>query len=122
MSNEAKALKQQGGKKFDLQKLLTAGALIILFLFFFIYGVFGRNVNGATFISNILESAYFVGFLALGVTFAIITGGIDLSVGSLMALSGSVMAVAATGLSMPPLLAVLFGIGFAVFGAATKEA
>ncbi|WP_066687828.1 ABC transporter permease [Christensenella intestinihominis] len=84
MSNEAKALKQQGGKKFDLQKLLTAGALIILFLFFFIYGVFGRNVNGATFISNILESAYFVGFLALGVTFAIITGGIDLSLGTVM--------------------------------------
>lgn len=84
MSNEAKALKQQGGKKIDLQKLLALGALVILFVFFFIAAVFGNNVNGLTFITNVLESSYFVGFLALGVTFAIITGGIDLSIGTIM--------------------------------------
>lgn len=37
-----------------------------------------------TFVINILESSYFVGFLAFGVTFAIITGGIDLSIGTIM--------------------------------------
>ncbi|MEG2361426.1 MAG: ABC transporter permease [Christensenella sp.] len=84
MSNEAKALKQQGGKKIELQKLLALGALVILFVFFFVYGVFGKNVDGVSFIMNILESAYFIGFLALGVTFVIITGGIDLSIGTIM--------------------------------------
>ena len=84
MSNEAKALKQQGTKRIDLQKLLALGALVILFVFFFIAAVFGNNVNGLTFITNVLESSYFVGFLALGVTFAIITGGIDLSIGTIM--------------------------------------
>ena len=84
MSNEAKALKQQRTKRIDLQKLLALGALVILFVFFFIAAVFGNNVNGLTFITNVLESSYFVGFLALGVTFAIITGGIDLSIGTIM--------------------------------------
>ena len=62
MSNEAKALKQQGTKRIDLQKLLALGALVILFVFFFIAAVFGNNVNGLTFITNVLESSYFVGF------------------------------------------------------------
>lgn len=84
MSNEAKAIKQKSGKKLELQKLLALGALIILFAFFFLYGVIGNNVDGVQFITNILESAYFVGFLALGVTFVIITGGIDLSIGTIM--------------------------------------
>ena len=43
MSNEAKALKQQGGKKIDLQKLLALGALVILFVFFFIAAVFRKQ-------------------------------------------------------------------------------
>lgn len=84
MSNEAKALEKQGKKRLDFQKLLALGALVILFVFFFVYGVFGNNVDGPTFITNILEASYFVGFLALGVTFVIITGGIDLSIGTIM--------------------------------------
>ena len=71
-------------KETGAAKLLALGALIILFAFFFLYGVIGNNVDGVQFITNILESAYFVGFLALGVTFVIITGGIDLSIGTIM--------------------------------------
>lgn len=33
---------------------------------------------------NILDSSYYIGFIAIGVTFVIITGGIDLSVGTVM--------------------------------------
>lgn len=85
MDNQKAALAKAGkGKKFELQKLLALAALIILFVFFFFAAVFGNNVNGGTFVINILESSYFVGFLAFGVTFAIITGGIDLSIGTIM--------------------------------------
>lgn len=83
MGNEQAALKD-GGKKLDLQKFLALGALIILFIFFFIVAVLVKNVNGTIFVTNILESSYFVGFLAFGVTFVIITGGIDLSIGTIM--------------------------------------
>lgn len=39
-------------------------------------------------IENVLLHASFVGLISIGMTFVIITGGIDLSVGSLVALSG----------------------------------
>lgn len=68
-------------KKGGVQKLLALGALVILWVFF---AIFGNNfTSGATGL-NILAASYYVGFLALGVTFVIITGGIDLSIGAVM--------------------------------------
>ena len=85
MSNEAKAINlKQGGRKIELQKLLALGALVILLAFFLLYGYFGKGVDIGSLSMNILESAYYIGFLALGVTFVIITGGIDLSIGTIM--------------------------------------
>jgi ribose transport system permease protein len=85
MSNEAKTLEGgQRGKKIELQKLLALGALVILLAFFMLYGYFGKGVDVGSLSMNILEAAYYIGFLALGVTFIIITGGIDLSIGTVM--------------------------------------
>lgn len=68
-------------KKINMQKLLAPAALIILYVFF---SIFGKNFFGMYTLKTILESAYYVGFMALGVTFVIISGGIDLSLGSNM--------------------------------------
>lgn len=85
MSSKEKTLElKQPGKKIELQKLLALGALVILLVFFMLYGYFGKGVDIPSLLSNILESAYYIGFLALGVTFVIITGGIDLSIGTIM--------------------------------------
>jgi ribose transport system permease protein len=73
-----------GGSKFSLQKLLTAASLVILIAFFMTYGHIARGLDVFSFSINILESAYYIGFLAIGVTFIIITGGIDLSIGTAM--------------------------------------
>lgn len=62
-----------------LQKLIATGALVVLYIFFSIFGAQFFSTN--TFVS-ILNSSYFIGFLAIGTTFVIITGGIDLSIGS----------------------------------------
>lgn len=111
MSNEAKALQQkQGGKKLELQKLLAPAALVILFVFFFFYAVFGNNVNPLMFITNILEAAYFVGFLALGVTFAIITGGIDLSIGTIMMCGALIGGYMYNALGVPLIVAIIITI------------
>ena len=64
-----------------LQKFLSLGALIILYALF---SIFGRNFFSSSTLVNILDSSYFIGFLAIGVTFVIITGGIDLSIGTVM--------------------------------------
>ncbi|MGE4454730.1 MAG: ABC transporter permease [Sphaerochaeta sp.] len=65
----------------NLQKLLAPLALVIIYAFF---SLFGRNFFSYTTLVNILDSSYYIGFLAIGVTFVIITGGIDLSCGTVM--------------------------------------
>ena len=61
-------------------------------------------------LTNVLRQNSMLGLVALGMTFVILTGGIDLSVGSLVAVAG----VAAAGLAGRGLLvALLAGVGFA---------
>lgn len=68
-------------KKSGTQKLLAFAALILIYVFF---AIAGKNFTSSSTTLNILASSYYVGFLAIGVTFVIITGGIDLSIGALM--------------------------------------
>lgn len=64
-----------GKKKLDMQKLLAPAALVILYI---VFSIFGNNFLTLDTVKNILESSYYIGFMAFGVTFIIITGGIDL--------------------------------------------
>jgi ribose transport system permease protein len=73
---------------------------------------------------NVGIQASVVAILAFGQTFVIVTAGIDLSVGSVAALSAMVAAFTGQSWGMPPLVALLFGLltGLAagmVSGAAT---
>ena len=79
-------MEKLGKKKLDMQKLLAPAALVILYI---VFSIFGNNFLSLDMVKNILESSYYIGFMAFGVTFIIITGGIDLSVGSMLALVGS---------------------------------
>ena len=63
-----------GKKKLDMQKLLAPAALVILYI---VFSIFGNNFLTLDTVKNILESSYYIGFMAFGVTFIIITGGID---------------------------------------------
>ena len=68
-------------RKIDIQKVLAPAALVVLYAFF---AIFGKNYFDLYTLKTILESSYYVGFMAIGVTFVIISGGIDLSLGSNM--------------------------------------
>ena len=74
--NRLQQLKEKG-----LRWALAPAALVILYVFF---GIFGRNFVSYPTLVNIIDAAYYIGFIAIGVTFVIITGGIDLSVGTVM--------------------------------------
>ena len=65
----------------NLQKLLAPLALVIVYAFF---ALFGRNFFSYTTLVNLLDSSYYIGFIAIGVTFVILTGGIDLSCGTII--------------------------------------
>lgn len=59
---------------------------------------------------NILQQVTVNAILALGMTMVIFTGGIDLSVGSVVAFSGIVMGILVIDLGVNPWLAALLGI------------
>jgi fructose transport system permease protein len=69
--------------------------------------------------SLVLQQVMVVGVIAIGQTIIILTAGIDLSCGMVMALGGIVMTKVATELGLPAPLAILCGIGVtALFGLA----
>jgi fructose transport system permease protein len=69
-----------------------------------------RFLSGGNF-SLILQQVAVVGVIAIGQTLIILTAGIDLSCGMVMALGGIVMTKFATELGLPVPLAILCGIG-----------
>jgi fructose transport system permease protein len=77
-----------------------------------------RFLTGAN-LSLVLQQVMVVGVIAIGQTLIILTAGIDLSCGMVMALGGIVMTKFATDLGLPPSLAVLCGVTFTtLFGLA----
>jgi len=89
-------------------------ALLIACVFFGIAS--DRFFSGENF-SLILQQIAVVGVIAIGQTLIILTAGIDLSCGMVMALGSIVMTKFAADLGMPPVLAVLCGIAAtAAFG------
>jgi fructose transport system permease protein len=69
-------------------------------------------------LSLVLQQSMVVGVLAIGQTLVILTAGIDLSCGAVMALGGVVMTREAVYRGVDPALAILLGLGTCVaFGA-----
>lgn len=65
-------------------------------------------------IFNVLRQVSIVGILAVGMTFVILTGGIDLSVGAVMALVGTVTAGLIVNSGLPAGLALVVAIGLGI--------
>jgi simple sugar transport system permease protein len=69
-------------------------------------------------IGNLMTDNAFLGIVAVGMTFVIISGGIDLSVGAVIAFTGVFLAVTIQHLGMAPELAFVLALGLAAaFGA-----
>ena len=93
-----------------LQQLLAFASLIVIFAFFsFASPSFFSYSN----VTSILFSTVVIGTLALGTTFVIITGGIDLSIGTGMTLCAVMSGVFIVNWDVPVgfgvLMAILFG-------------
>lgn len=83
----------------------TSGALIALVVLVLLNSIFTPNFATASNFWNVLLQASQVVLVAVGMTLVIATGGIDLSVGSVMAIAGSVAAVQ-LGLGMAPAIGI----------------
>lgn len=92
-------------QEIGMQKFLAPAALVIIYVFF---SIFGRNFFSYTSLVNILDASYYIGFIAIGVTFVIITGGIDLSCGTVMMAAAIIGGTAYKSWAWPLWVALLF--------------
>jgi ribose transport system permease protein len=90
-----------------LQQILAFTSLILLVV---VFSLASPNFLQFSNIVGILLSTAVIGILALGATFVIITGGIDLSVGTVMTLSSVMTALFITVLGVPSILGIFVGI------------
>jgi ribose transport system permease protein len=103
----------------NLKQLLLNNSTIVLFIIVFV--LFGLSSNRFFLpenIINIIKQAGFTGIVAVGMTFVLLTAGIDLSVGSNMYLSAVVsgLLMRSSGLDVVPALIVALVVGV-IFGA-----
>ncbi|MGI2035423.1 ABC transporter permease [Rhizobium panacihumi] len=82
--------------------------LILLCVFFSLTSEFFLSARNGL---NILDQVTVLGILAIGMTLVIVIGGIDLSVGSVLAFSMMMMGVMQRQMGLPLELAIVVGIG-----------
>ena len=106
-----------GGGFLSRERMAQLGPLIALLLVcIFFTTQSDRFLSGQNF-SLIFQQVMVIGTLAIGQTLIILTAGIDLACGTIMALGSIVMTKLAVDNGVPPLLALLLGIGScAAFG------
>ena len=90
-----------------IQRLLAFGALIVMIV---VFSVASPNFLQFNNVVGILLATAVNGVLALGVTFVIISGGIDLSIGTVMTLSAVITGVLITNMDLPVPVGIVGGI------------
>jgi ribose transport system permease protein len=98
--------KISGRSRLPLDKFITFGAVVALFIFF---SIVGKNFFTMRSVLSLLLQTSAVTIMGIGVTFCIITGGIDLSIGSVIALTGTVGVMAAIA-GVPIWISMLIGL------------
>jgi ribose transport system permease protein len=100
------------------QRLLNAAPLIMLGVLMIAFGSQTSKFLEIRNLLNIVAQASSTGILAIGMTFVLLTAGVDLSVGAVMFVAAAVAGkMALAGAPMPLALAsmILVGLTFAVF-------
>ncbi len=114
MATASKSTSQGASRKIDLQVIGPVVALIALIL---IGMALNSNFLSYANITNVLARSAFIGIIAVGMTFVITAGGLDLSVGSMAAFVAGLMILTmntlteSMGVSLP---VILLGIALAL--------
>lgn len=104
-------------KKAGFNRIILVGVMLLMYLAF---GALTKgNFFGMSRILNIMNYVYFLGFLSLGVTFVIATGGIDFSIGPVMfccaLVSGYSFLTHGVPMAVALVLSVVIGLLFGIF-------
>jgi len=104
-----------GLRRFQVPNLSTLGPLIALLLACLFFATQSSRFLTLNTFSLILQQASFVGVIAIAQTLIILTAGIDLSCGMIMALSSMVIGKLAVEQGVPVVLAILAGFAVGAF-------
>ncbi len=99
-------MKTSGNNKFVLFALQNT-TIILFILVFVIFGVLAPRFFSMQSFENIVKQASFIGIVAVGMTFVLLTAGIDLSVGSNMYISALTAGMLMKNFDLHPVLAFL---------------
>ena len=103
-------------KKLGFNRIILVCVLILMY---FLFSLGSGRMLGSGDIKNALNMVDYLGFLALGVTFVIATGGIDFSIGPVMVCSGLIAGRLLVTFHWPLALAlimcVVVGMCFGIF-------
>lgn len=102
-------------KIFRNQQFVVILALVLICIVFSL--MTDKFLQASTF-TNIAKSCYYIAFMAIGVTFVIATGGIDLSIGTVAicsALIGGTFMEKGMNMGLVMLIMLLVGLGFGLF-------
>lgn len=101
--------------------LLKNTTFILFVVVFVVFGLLARNFLTLGNLQVILSNSSYIGIITVGMTFVLLVGGIDLSVGSIMYLSAVATSVVVNDLELSPWLGVVaclaVGLAFGAFNA-----
>lgn len=101
-------------KRIDVKsKLKNNSAMVIMIMMLILGTVLYSNFMSLMNITNVLRQVSFTGIIAAGMTFVILTGGIDLSVGSVFAFA-SVLSSFLQGMPVPVIAFIIIAAGAAM--------
>ncbi|HWO18751.1 MAG TPA: galactofuranose ABC transporter, permease protein YjfF [Kofleriaceae bacterium] len=101
-----------------MSRLSFAATAVVLVLLFGTASWLYPGFLSARVIANLFGDNAALGIAAIGMTFVILSGGIDLSVGAVLAFTSTLVALLVTRHAVPPLLAIALGLAIgAAFGA-----
>lgn len=93
------------------QQIVVFMAVVVLFL---VFSIASKSFRQYTTILSLLDTVYYIAFMAIGVTFCLITGGVDLSIGTGMICYSLVGAYCVVQLGMPIGVGILITLVFGV--------
>ena len=101
-------------KLFSIKNFIKEEGALITFLLLFLFAAFKYEQFFAVLnLTNVLRQVSMMGFVAIGMTFVILIGGIDLSVGSTLAVAGVVAAkLCGYGVIVSIVVPILIGVTF----------
>ncbi len=86
------------------QKLIALIALVVLYITF---GLINPAFRSYATLVNIFDASYYIGLMAIGVTFAITSDGIDLSIGTVLTCSALIAGALVTKYNVPMAVALI---------------